>query len=279
MASDGFHAVYRPPHPKLAKFVRGYWEIKGHPGSPREKILPREEIVLIVNLGDPQLLLDGSGLIRERLSEAWISGLQRRPLFVEASGCNWLCGACLSSEGALQLLGQVTKELTGEVVALRDVLPNWANYLFSALKSARAPSERFDRLDEALGQMLRPPTGRESSVAWIAAALREGLHDRVSALADDLGWSRQRVHKRFQTGLGLSPKAFGRLVRFDRALKLVHDGGTPLAQIAQDCGYFDQAHFTREFRAFSDESPRSYTAAAVGVDDHGFVNLNSLDEN
>jgi AraC-like DNA-binding protein len=273
MQEGPFHAAYGFPNPGLAGVIQSYWEVKGLPGTRREKILPRGEVVLVVNLGDPQRLLGKQESDSQRFSDAWICGFQKGPLFVEATGFNWLCGARLRADGAFLLLGEAVSALGGEVVSLSDIFPVWGRSLVSRLRRAASASERFDIFDRALGEMLQPRTGREQSLAWIARKLSFGETDRISSLAVEIGWSRQRVHERFQQSFGLSPKAFDRLARFDRALQFVHRAEMPLAQIAQICGYFDQAHFSREFRAFADETPGTYRVSAVEVADHGFVNV------
>jgi transcriptional regulator GlxA family with amidase domain len=60
--------------------------------------------------------------------------------------------------------------------------------------------------------------------------------------------------------VGLSPKTAARVIRFDRALGLLR-GGVPLAEVAAACGYYDQAHFTREFRALAETTPGRFLAA------------------
>ena len=77
----------------------------------------------------------------------------------------------------------------------------------------------------------------------------------MGALAAELGCSRKHLGVQFREHIGLAPKAAARLVRFNHALRLVRDGGRT-ADVAQACGYADQAHLTREFRGFSGSTPR-----------------------
>ena len=72
-------------------------------------------------------------------------------------------------------------------------------------------------------------------------------------LAAELGWSRRHLAARFRDEVGVSPKALARLLRFERALELL--GTRTLADIAYECGYYDQAHFNRDFRAFAGATP------------------------
>ena len=83
----------------------------------------------------------------------------------------------------------------------------------------------------------------------------------VNALAREVGWSRRHLTQQFQRELGLSPKVVGRVVRFDRARRLLTRPARPgLAAVAATCGYFDQAHLTREFRELAGMSPTTWLA-------------------
>jgi len=83
----------------------------------------------------------------------------------------------------------------------------------------------------------------------------------VANLAAELGWSRRHLGERIRADLGLPPKIVGRILRFDRVKRLLErDDGHRLAEIALDCGYYDQAHLNRDFRAFADATPSEFLA-------------------
>ena len=81
-------------------------------------------------------------------------------------------------------------------------------------------------------------------------------------MAAETGWSGRHLTSRFRTEIGLTPKAAARVVRFDRARHLLaaNAGGTGhhLADLAAACGYFDQAHLAREFRALAGCPPSQW---------------------
>jgi AraC-like DNA-binding protein len=86
----------------------------------------------------------------------------------------------------------------------------------------------------------------------------------VAELVRETGWSRRHLAARFRTQVGLAPKAFGRILRFRRAAsELTRPDGRSLAEIALDCGYYDQAHLNRDFREFAGRTPTELIAARL----------------
>jgi transcriptional regulator GlxA family with amidase domain len=94
-------------------------------------------------------------------------------------------------------------------------------------------------------------------VAWSWHRLRRtGGRASIGELAAELGWSHRRLIARFREQIGLAPKTVARVLRFDRAVATL--GGSTcrgLAEIARDCGYFDQAHLNRDFRELAGTTP------------------------
>jgi AraC-like DNA-binding protein len=145
-------------------------------------------------------------------------------------------------------------ELARRTVPLEDVLDE--PVLVERLASGRDWDARFELLDAALARRVadvRP--SRE--VAWAWRRLRE-THGRVSVgwLAEELGWSRERIVARFRDEVGLAPKACARLIRFERARELA--GTMPWAEIAFDCGFSDQSHLINEFRRVTGRTPETF---------------------
>jgi AraC-like DNA-binding protein len=103
----------------------------------------------------------------------------------------------------------------------------------------------------------RPPA---PGVAWAWRQLVEtDGRTAIGDLAGELGWSRKRIVARFREEVGLSPKAAARILRFDRARRRAERSPRPdWAQIAVDCGYYDQSHLINEFRAVTDRTPATF---------------------
>lgn len=166
-------------------------------------------------------------------------------------------GECLQVRLSPVLAGQIldTSALVGTVTGLDDVLGAAGRQLSADLRSAATWDERFAVTLRFLGARLdmRRPVDREVAYVWQQLHLRHGRSD-IRALAEETGWSRQRLWSRFRTQVGLSPKHAARLVRFDRAARLLAVG-TPPAEVAAQAGYSDQPHLNREVRSIMGTTP------------------------
>ena len=131
------------------------------------------------------------------------------------------------------------------------------------LRDARSWTQRFDLVESFLLRRLDRSGAPEPSLDWAWAHLRRtGGSIPIRALADDLGWSHRRLIVRFREQIGVAPKTFARLVRFDRAVSALQ-AGRGLAETAFATGYFDQAHMTRDFRELAGTTPASFAAATL----------------
>lgn len=77
----------------------------------------------------------------------------------------------------------------------------------------------------------------------------------VSLVADEVGWSRRHLNGQFRAEFGIGPKEAARVVRFDRARRMIKSGRAPLAEVAAVCGYTDQSHLNRDFKLLTGTNP------------------------
>jgi len=100
--------------------------------------------------------------------------------------------------------------------------------------------------------------------------IRSAGRVRISALVRQAGWSERHFAAQFREQIGLAPKAFARILRFASAVRALKSGAPPnLADLAQVCGYYDQAHFTRDITAFAGARPTELLASRF-PNDTGF---------
>ena len=254
----------RDAHPSLAGDVAsyiGYVEDTNRPLRRRE--VATADVTLIISFGPTLDVLDP--LRPERSAPAqtsFVAGLSDAPVLIEHAGIQDGVEGNLTPLGARRLLGVPMDELTNRVVSLDDLLGPGADLLVERLDETAGWAERFDVLDAALARRLaeRPPTMPEVAWAWGRLRASDGAFP-VTALAGELGWSRRRIGQAFRDQVGLPPKLLARILRFDRVVtRLRRADPDGWADVAYEAGYYDQAHFNRDFREFAGTTPSAFLA-------------------
>ena len=154
-------------------------------------------------------------------------------------------------------------ELAGGGADLADLLGPAATELAERLYEAPDWPARFALLERFIAARVHdaPPATPELEWAWGRLLASDGAVP-VGSLAREIGWSRRHLAARFREHLGLPPKPLARILRFERAAARLR-AGAALADAALDSGYYDQAHFNRDFRAFAGVTPTEYRVASV----------------
>jgi len=243
--------VRAQPHAGLRGHVLRYTGWREHSARPVRRVeVPWAGVVAIVCFGVPYKL-DGEPF------DAFVGGLSDRPLMTEFVGAAGGVQVDFTPLGARRCLGLPMEELTNRVVALEDVFG--PALLAEELQEAPDWPQRFALLDAALLRRAAIGPAPAPEVAWTFRRLA-AADGRLSigALAAEVGWSRRHLASRWRRDVGLTPKATARVLRFERAHALVR-AGRALADVAYDCGYADQSHFNREFRALAGATPREVT--------------------
>lgn len=267
VAMNFYRHVPRAPLDQHVEFLWQYEDLAV--GHDREHVLPDGSFELMFNLDSrPRRIFgeDGGPEI-QRFTRGWLSGAHQRYLVIDALPGSSMIGAHFRPGGAAAVLGFPASELTGSVAELDTFwggqVWNWRDRLLEAL----GPRQKFRVFEEFLAaRMVLASRGSAGSPAILRALqhLLDGSGaQRIDQLATQLGMSHKHFIERFRGTVGLAPKAFYRVRRFRRALESVHKRRqVDWARLAADCGYFDQAHFIKDFTSFSGLSPSAYRAAA-----------------
>ena len=226
-------------------------------------ILPDGTMELIINLGDPQNLCARDN--RHRFTvfrHSWFSGERMAPIIIDEAGLVHLVGVRLRAGGAWPFLGMPLKEFSDEVVELEAVLGIEMRQLRERLGAAATDDERFDVMEGWLWRRFRQHTRPTRAVSQVLTMIRARSHDAcISQMADEIGISHKHLLREFDRCVGLRPKSFARICSFQRVIRWVGwKREIDWADAAARCGYYDQAHLIREFRAFSGLTPGSYLA-------------------
>ncbi|AEK40562.1 AraC family transcriptional regulator [Amycolatopsis mediterranei S699] len=239
------HPVVRPLVTRYVGYAQDEVTLAVHRG------LPSRHVTLVISLAGP-VRMAGQSL------QALVGGLHTRAVLIRQDRVQEGVQLELDPLGVRTLFGVTAAELSGEVADLADFGLGW---LPEQLRSLSTWRERFALLDDVLAaravEPVVPPP--ELGEAWRRLRGADG-RVRVADLADEVGWSRRHLGERFRTELGLAPKQAARVLRFERAGRLLRRGRTDLAALAAECGFYDQAHLTNEWRALAGCTPGTWIA-------------------
>lgn len=260
------------PAPALAGLVASYDGYRDAGVAPAtHRGLPSPRLTVIFTLDDPLTIAEHPDPAQPAASfSTLVGGLHTRPALITHQGRQSGIQVAVSPLGARALLGVPAGELAGTDVHGADVLGGFAAQVQEQLREAATWPERFAVLDRALASRLsgvgdRAAVSAEVRFAW-RSLLASGGSVPVAKLAAAAGWSERHLRDRFRAETGLAPKAAGRVIRFHRAaarLRRRARAGQPLrlAELAAECGYFDQAHLDREFGQLAGCAPTAWLAA------------------
>ena len=253
------------PAPALRRFIARYagFRVSGLPPGTHVG-LPSSHVELIISLGSPiDVLHMPNATQRPAAFAAMVIGLQDAPAVVRQGSEAFGLHVFIRPLGVRAILGVAGSEVSSRVVSLSDIWPGRADELVERLEAAPAWRQRFAILDRAFLSKIDPAIPR-AEIAWAWRTL-QGTHGAVSVqrLAEEIGWSRRHFSARFRDAIGVTPKTAARVLRFERACRLILDERPSLAHLAAECGYFDQAHMSREWTALAGCSPRAWISSEL----------------
>jgi methylphosphotriester-DNA--protein-cysteine methyltransferase len=257
--------TYREIQPTGAtsEFVECFWLLE-HDGAEVgsiQRVVPDGTAELILNLGQPfESFANG---LWQAQPACFLAGQITGPLLLRPNGPAKILGVRFLPQGAGRILGLPMSETTDSIIPVQDLSPALARGLDRARESA-AIAGQAAAVEAAIGECARV-NGKDDhlideAVRRIAAA--RGALDLVR-LARDLGISLRQLERRFLRIVGLSPKLFCRMRRFQFVFQAIERDNARWADAAIRCGYYDQAHLIHDFREFSGEAP----AALLSGDD------------
>lgn len=255
------------PDPRLRTYIQSYQGYSERTtGLMRRLKPPSTTVVLIIGLGSALSVIDPRD---QGLNDAaadytsFVAGLKDSYVLIEARGI-WQAGIQVNFTplGAYQFLHLPMHQLANRVIALDDLLGLGARRLVERLRETPSWEARFALLDAFISTRLAEGRAPTAGITWAWHTLHKANGCLgIGALAAELGWSQKHLITQFHEQIGLPPKTLARILRFAHALRhLEHSNGVRWSEIALDCGYYDQAHFNRDFRAFTGRAPADFLA-------------------
>lgn len=265
----------RRPHPSLAPYIRCFWYARDPLAEHGlERVLPAGHMQLVISLAR-DYLTDCSHALRDDSSAVNLSARPSAPSLLTGMRSTY---ALIDRFDMAELIGVVFRPgmtaaflprnaalFTDRETPLEEIWGRSAEQLRERLRDGETTGTKFALIE---GEFLRRleaarAAPRPAAVSHALAA----LHSRderitIREIGRRSGLSSRRLSDIFREHVGLSPKAYQRVLRFQRAVRQMHRGAdVRWMELALDCGYYDQSHFVNDFREFSGISPTAYSAS------------------
>jgi AraC-like DNA-binding protein len=254
----------RPPRPILRPFVETLWAID-QTTSPvsvsadRERVLPTGSMHLVIRLSNHPLRLfdDVDDRIGRAVGYAVVGGARSSYYVRDVSEPVSSVGAQLLPGASELLFGVPANELAVHHTPLEDLWGKAAFEMRERLIDGRSPEQRLDIFESLL--MARLPRFHGMHPAVAHALERFTTTSNISEVVRETGYSHRGFIALFGQAVGLTPKLYCRVRRFQRAVGLTAAKLSPSwLEVALDAGYSDQSHLNRQFREFAGVTPSEY---------------------
>ena len=241
----------RCPGLPLTPYVECVWHCESAaPLQCRERVLPDGRFHLMLNL---------------EVGVAAVAGLRSHHVVIDTARVSSIMGIVFRPGAARAFLAAPAIDFCDQAVQL-DRVWGWrsVDQLLDRLREARTAEARLLIVEEALVERVR--TFREKHLPMhpsMQYALQQfGNAPEIRTVADvsrEIGWSRRWLSQAFAEQVGITPKRYCRLVRFQHIVReIASQRSVDWAGIALAGGFCDQAHLVHEFRAFSGLSPETF---------------------
>lgn len=239
------------PSPGLASAVRRFVGYRYEGLEPGQHLgMPSTALTLVLPIDGKLDVSLGTG--RGQYA-ATVAGLHLRPATIHYGRAQIGLQLAIDPLSCRRLLGVPAAELAGAAVDLADLLGPLAGRLLDSVHAESSLQSSCTAVDRLLNPGAEYGLRPEVTNAW-RLILRSGGLVSVGELAYAVGWSRRHLELQFRRELGISPKQACRLRRFERAVRLVRDGGD-LAEVAVRAGFTDQPHLYRDWREMTGTTP------------------------
>jgi len=259
------------PAGRLRPYIKCYYYYESYSAVAfDDTVFPSGSMEIIFNLG-PGHWQTAAGNRYHNTPPVELWGQITKPLPIRSLGPNIMLGIRFLPHGAAVFLDEKADEFNNQVVDYRDVAGKSVNTLHEQLQTAKTSAERIGMIEAYLLNQLAASRKSQDKIAIVHDIMRElgreDFFEKIDTVAARYGISSRYLQKLFLQYTGLTPKLYSKIHRFQHSLRLVTKKGSPLTSIAYDCGYFDQSHFIREFKAFTGTTPGGYAGETSALTD------------
>lgn len=248
---------------ELQPFIKCYWSLEAPALAEAEKqrIVPDGCMEMIFHFGDlyQQFFEDGTHITQPR---CFVFGQITSPLEIAPTGVSGIVAARFHPDGFIPFSLFPVQQMENKAIALNQLFGDDAMPLEQAVLNAATNEERIQIISQFLLSRLQSAEVRDRITKLsIDALIQSNGQLNVNELAEQLQINRRKLERKFSSAIGLSPKQLSKMIRLQTTLKMMEQKQfTSLTSLAYENGYYDQAHFVKDFKEFTGVSPKEFYA-------------------
>ncbi|WP_050748961.1 DUF6597 domain-containing transcriptional factor [Shouchella clausii] len=248
--------TYIPQMP-LSMFVDYFWYMEAYnPSHSRELTLPDGSVEMIIDLGEDVIRLFDRNNRELVFGHAIVCGPHSEYFVINSTCASRVIGIHFKPGGIHPFLKERLDEIHNTHLPLHALWGSKISGLRDELLDSLVPEKMFHILERRLLSLAIKDLERHPAVQYVL----NNLHGhRIGEVIEQVGISHRRFNQLFKEEVGMTPKRLNRIYRFQEVLRNLHSGEShSWTDIALECGYYDQAHFIKDFQSFSGLNPSEY---------------------
>lgn len=256
------YQVYTPS-PELQPFVKCFWSLEDEAKEDhlKQRVLPDGCMEMIFHYGDlySQHFEDGSSIIQPR---SFVFGQITKYIEISPTGISGIISARFLPDGISPFLNMPLTSLENKAVPITELFGEDGKKLEVAVINGTDSQQRIMLIEAfLLSKLTEQKTIDAITKSCVDIIFQSHGQIGLAALADQMNINRRNMERKFTSAIGISPKQLARVARLQATLKMLGQKKfTSLTEIAYENGYYDQAHFIKDFREFTGISPKSFFA-------------------
>ena len=255
------YQVYTPSR-ELQPFIKCFWSLddKKQDEPVRQRVLPDGCMEMIFHYRDPyrQYFEDGSSIIQPR---SFVFGQITKYIEIAPTGSSGIISARFLPEGLCPFINMPVIALENKAVPFAEIFAD-GTALEEQIIKANNNKERIKLIESfLLSKLIEPTTIDAITRSCVEVIFQSQGQIGVVELAGKMKINRRNMERKFITVIGMSPKQLARVARLQSTLKMLDQKKfASLTSLAYENGYYDQAHFIKDFKDFTGMSPKSFYA-------------------
>jgi len=250
--------------PDLAPYVQLVWMMESEnedDTSFKEQIMPDGIVEFVTHYGDPWIttIAGEKGKVQP---ESFVISQMRKYINIESNGTTGLISVRFYPWGGYHFFSEPVSNFLDGTISSQKVWPDHYDNLIKEVRNAQTHEARSVMVQQFLLARLEENHKNDNQLDKAVKLIRESKGQlSIEEIGHRTSHSKKQLERKFVPTIGTAPKTFARISRFLNICHHLEEHKTKtLTELTYECGYYDQAHFIKEFREFSGFTPKEFFA-------------------